>query len=154
MEHKCSYNCFMEHKCSAFKGVKKICLLFVVSILLLVLLSICLRLVDGLLIFGRLFCLIVLSMLSIFSIGVFLLPLVPRFFMRFVRFGLFSGVLMKSKMVSISVRVPEWALEKLQRVAWEREWSVSHLVRFLVCGSIEAWEHDASVNPEVQREDI
>lgn len=93
-------------------------------------------------------------MLSIFSIGVFLLPLVPRFFMRFVRFGLFSGVLMKSKMVSISVRVPEWALEKLQRVAWEREWSVSHLVRFLVCGSIEAWEHDASVNPEVQREDI
>ena len=60
---------------------------------------------------------------------------------------------MEKSMKCITFRVPEWVLEELQRVAWEREWSVSHLVRFLVCGSIEAWEHDASVNPEVQRED-
>ena len=60
---------------------------------------------------------------------------------------------MEKSMKCITFRAPEWALEKLQRVAWEKEWSVSHLVRFLVLGSIEAWEHDAFVNPEVQRED-
>ena len=47
---------------------------------------------------------------------------------------------MKSKMVSISVRVPDWAFVALQRVAHDREWSISHLVRFLVLGSIAAWE--------------
>lgn len=50
---------------------------------------------------------------------------------------------MKSKMVSISVRVPDWAFVALQRVAHDREWSISHLVRFLVLGSIAAWERES-----------
>lgn len=52
------------------------------------------------------------------------------------------------KMRKIPVYVPEWAFEELRRVSWEREWSVSHLVRFLVCGSIEAWEREAYEVPE------
>ena len=47
------------------------------------------------------------------------------------------------KMRRINVNIPEWAFEELKHVAWDREWSISHVVRFLVCGSIEAWEHDA-----------
>lgn len=50
---------------------------------------------------------------------------------------------MKTKMVSISVRVPDWAFVALQRVAHDREWSISHLVRFLVLGSIAAWERES-----------
>ena len=50
---------------------------------------------------------------------------------------------MKSKMVSISFRVPDWAFVALQRVAHDREWSISHLVRFLVLGSIAAWERES-----------
>lgn len=61
---------------------------------------------------------------------------------------------MKTKMVSIYVRVPDWAFVALQRVAHDREWSISHLVRFLVLGSIAAWErdswdHDDCLYPEV-----
>lgn len=52
------------------------------------------------------------------------------------------------KMRKIPVYVPEWVFEELQRVSWEKEWSVSHLVRFLVCGSIEAWEREAYEVPE------
>lgn len=47
---------------------------------------------------------------------------------------------MKTKMVSIFVRVPDWAFKILQDVARDREWSISHLVRFLILGSIAAWE--------------
>ena len=50
---------------------------------------------------------------------------------------------MKTKMVSLSVRVPDWAFVELQRVAHDREWSISHLVRFLVLGSIAAWERES-----------
>lgn len=50
---------------------------------------------------------------------------------------------MKTKMVSISVRVPDWAFVALQRVAYDQEWSISHLVRFLVLGSIAAWEPES-----------
>lgn len=50
---------------------------------------------------------------------------------------------MKSKMVSFSVRIPDWAFVSLQRVAHDREWSISHLVRFLVLGSIAAWERES-----------
>lgn len=50
---------------------------------------------------------------------------------------------MKSKMVSISVRVPDWAFVALQRVAHDREWSISHVVRFWVLGSIAAWERES-----------
>lgn len=47
---------------------------------------------------------------------------------------------MKNKMVHINVSIPDWAFIELQRVAHDREWSISHLVRFLVLGSIDAWE--------------
>lgn len=50
---------------------------------------------------------------------------------------------MKNKVVRISVSVPEWAFVALQRVAHDREWSISHLVRFLVLGSIVAWERES-----------
>ena len=46
------------------------------------------------------------------------------------------------KMHRIAVYVPDWAFVALQRVAHDREWTVSHLVRFLVLGSIAAWERD------------
>lgn len=55
---------------------------------------------------------------------------------------------MKSKMVSISVRVPAWAVVALQRVAHDREWSISHVVRFLVLGSIAAWERESWVHDD------
>lgn len=55
---------------------------------------------------------------------------------------------MKSKMFSISVRVPDWAFVVLQRVAHDREWSISHVVRFLVLGSIAAWERESWVNDD------
>lgn len=49
---------------------------------------------------------------------------------------------MKNKMVRISVSIPDWAFIGLESVAHDREWSISHLVRFLVLGSFAAWEHD------------
>lgn len=49
---------------------------------------------------------------------------------------------MKNKMVRISVSIPDWAFLELESVAHDREWSISHLVRFLVLGSFAAWEHD------------
>ena len=58
------------------------------------------------------------------------------------------------KMHRINFDIPECDFKELQRAAWEKGWPISCLVRFLVCGSIEAWQHDASANPEVQREDI
>ena len=61
---------------------------------------------------------------------------------------------MKNKVVRINVSVPDWAFVELQRVAHDREWSISHLVRFLVLGSIaawerESWEHDDRLYSEV-----
>jgi len=50
---------------------------------------------------------------------------------------------MKNKMVRICISIPDWALVALQRVAHDREWSISHLVRFLVLGSIAAWERES-----------
>ena len=50
---------------------------------------------------------------------------------------------MKNKMVCINVFVPDWAFVELQRAAHDREWSISHLVRFLVLGSIAAWERES-----------
>lgn len=50
---------------------------------------------------------------------------------------------MKNKVVRINVSVPDWAFVDLQRVAHDREWSISHLVRFLVLGSIAAWERES-----------
>lgn len=50
---------------------------------------------------------------------------------------------MKNKMVCINVSIPEWSFVVLQRVAHDREWSISHLVRFLVLGSIAAWERES-----------
>lgn len=48
----------------------------------------------------------------------------------------------REKMHRIVVSVPPWAFLELQRNANEREWSISHLVRFLVCGSLDAWERE------------
>lgn len=50
---------------------------------------------------------------------------------------------MKTKMVRINFSVPDCAFVALQRVAHDREWSISHLVRFLVLGSISAWERES-----------
>lgn len=50
---------------------------------------------------------------------------------------------MKNKMVRINVSIPDCAFVALQRVAHDREWSISHLVRFLVLGSIDAWERES-----------
>lgn len=50
---------------------------------------------------------------------------------------------MKDKMHRIAVNVPDWAFIALQRVAHDREWSISHLVRSLCLGSIAAWERDS-----------
>lgn len=50
---------------------------------------------------------------------------------------------MKNKMVRISVSIPDWAFIELESVAHDREWSISHLVRFLVLGSIAAWERES-----------
>lgn len=44
------------------------------------------------------------------------------------------------KMHRISVYVPDWAFIELERVAHDREWTVSHVVRSLCLGSIAAWE--------------
>lgn len=44
------------------------------------------------------------------------------------------------KMHRINLNVPEWAFIALQRVAYNREWSVSHLVRSLCLGFIAAWD--------------
>ena len=49
----------------------------------------------------------------------------------------------QEKMQRIVVAVPTWAFIELQRNANEREWSISHLVRFLVCGCLDAWERQA-----------
>lgn len=49
----------------------------------------------------------------------------------------------REKMRRIVVCVPDWAFASLDRVAHDREWSISHLVRFLVLGSIAAWERDS-----------
>lgn len=50
---------------------------------------------------------------------------------------------MKNKMVHVHFLIPDWAFVSLQRVAHDREWSISHLVRFLVLGSIAAWERES-----------
>ena len=50
---------------------------------------------------------------------------------------------MKNKMVRINVSIPDWAFVALQRVACDREWSISHVVRFLILGSISAWERES-----------
>lgn len=49
----------------------------------------------------------------------------------------------REKMHRIVVAVPTWAFIELQRNANEREWSISHFVRFLVCGCLDAWERQA-----------
>lgn len=49
----------------------------------------------------------------------------------------------REKMQRIVVIVPTWAFIELQRNANEREWTVSHMVRFLVCGCLDAWERQA-----------
>lgn len=49
----------------------------------------------------------------------------------------------QEKMQRVTVSVPTWAFIELQRNANEREWSISHLVRFLVCGTLDAWERQA-----------
>lgn len=46
------------------------------------------------------------------------------------------------KMQRISVYVPDWAFIELERVANDREWTLSHVVRSLCLGSIAAWERD------------
>lgn len=43
----------------------------------------------------------------------------------------------------IVVSVPTCAFIELQRNANEREWTISHMVRFLVCGCLDAWERQA-----------
>ena len=50
---------------------------------------------------------------------------------------------MKNRMVRIIFSIPDWVFVALQRVAHDREWSISHLVRFLVLGSIAAWERES-----------
>lgn len=50
---------------------------------------------------------------------------------------------MKKKMIRLAVYVPEFVYEELQAVSIDREWSISHLVRFLVLGSIAAWERES-----------
>lgn len=50
---------------------------------------------------------------------------------------------MKEKTHCVSVYLPDWAFVALQRVAHDREWSISHLVLFLVFGSIAAWERES-----------
>ena len=50
---------------------------------------------------------------------------------------------MKLKTHCVSVYLPDWAFVALQRVAHDREWSISHVVRFLVLGSIAAWERES-----------
>ena len=50
---------------------------------------------------------------------------------------------MKNKMVRINVSIPDWAFIELHSVAHDREWSISHLVRFLVLGSLAAWERES-----------
>lgn len=55
------------------------------------------------------------------------------------------------KMQRISVYVPDWAFIELERVAHDREWTISHVVRSLCLGSIDAWEREAyevSKDPE------
>lgn len=47
------------------------------------------------------------------------------------------------KLHRIVVHIPEWAFDEIKHVAWDREWSISHVVRYLVCGSVEAWEREA-----------
>lgn len=49
----------------------------------------------------------------------------------------------REKMRHISLNVPEWAFLALQRVAHNREWSVSHLVRSLCLGYIAAWDSES-----------
>lgn len=50
---------------------------------------------------------------------------------------------MKEKMHRINLSVPDWAFIELERVAHDREWSVSHVVRSLCLGSIAAWERES-----------
>ena len=47
------------------------------------------------------------------------------------------------KMHRITLNVPEWAFLAFHRVAHNREWSVSHLVRSLCLGYIAAWDCDS-----------
>lgn len=43
------------------------------------------------------------------------------------------------KMHRINLNVPEWAYQELEQVARDKEWTISHLVRSLVCRSVTAW---------------
>lgn len=47
------------------------------------------------------------------------------------------------KMHRINLNVPQWAFIALERVAHDREWTVSHVVRSLCLGSIVAWERES-----------
>lgn len=47
------------------------------------------------------------------------------------------------KMQRIALYVPDWAFIELERVAHDREWSLSHVVRSLCLGSIAAWERES-----------
>lgn len=55
----------------------------------------------------------------------------------------------REKMHRIVVYVPTWVFIELQRVANEREWPISHLVRFLVYGCLDAWELQVYENENV-----
>lgn len=50
---------------------------------------------------------------------------------------------MKEKTHCVSVYLPDWVFKTLQDVARDREWSISHLVRFLILGSVAAWERES-----------
>lgn len=43
------------------------------------------------------------------------------------------------KNIRIAVYIPECAFKELQAVADDREWSISHLVRFLILGTLDSW---------------
>lgn len=47
------------------------------------------------------------------------------------------------KMQRITLFVPHWAFIELERVAHDREWTLSHVVRSLCLGSIAAWERES-----------
>lgn len=47
------------------------------------------------------------------------------------------------KMHRINLNVPQWVYVELEQVANEREWTISHLVRFILCDCVDAWEREA-----------
>lgn len=46
---------------------------------------------------------------------------------------------MKKKLVPISVLVPGLVYDELLREAKARQWSISHLVRFILLETVDAW---------------